>query len=56
MFSYRQTINTDFLTKELAFKSEEDCLEFLEPFSLAFTDDSRKAIDCKMSMTSLGNI
>ncbi|ENN73185.1 leukocyte receptor cluster member 8 homolog [Dendroctonus ponderosae] len=54
--SYRQTITTDFLTKELAFKSEEDCLEFLEPFSLVFVDASRKAVDCKNSMGSLSNI
>ncbi|XP_066156726.1 leukocyte receptor cluster member 8 [Euwallacea fornicatus] len=54
--SYRQTVTTEFLVRELAFKSEEECLEFLEPFSLVFTDDSRNAVDCKSSMASLGNI
>ncbi|KAF7283434.1 hypothetical protein GWI33_000574 [Rhynchophorus ferrugineus] len=53
--SYRQTINVEFLTKEFAFKTVEECVEFLDPFGLVFTDEGRKFIDCKNSMSSLGN-
>ncbi|XP_050301191.1 leukocyte receptor cluster member 8 homolog [Anthonomus grandis grandis] len=54
--SYRQTISTEFVMQELAFKSEQDCLDFLEPFCLVFTDATKKHIDCKNSMASLANI
>lgn len=56
LFSYRQTISKDFVMQELAFKSPEECLEFLEPFSLVFTDPERTILDCKNSMALLPNI
>jgi len=56
MFSYRQTVSIDFLVSELAFKSVDECVEFLEQFSLAFQDDSKKILDCKNSMAALANI
>lgn len=56
MFSYRQSIPTNFLLEELAFKTRDDCLQFLEPFGLTFTDDTKNFIDCKISMSALTNI
>lgn len=56
LFSYRQTISRDFVVQELAFKSLEECLEFLEPFSLMYNDPERTIIDCKNSMALLPNI
>lgn len=55
MFSYRQNISVNFVAEELAFKSVEECLEFLEPFGLSFTDVGRTSIDCKSSMSALSN-
>lgn len=54
--SYRQNISVSFVMQELAFKTTEDCIEFLEPFSLAFADENRTMIDCKASMLVLSNI
>ncbi|XP_018336764.1 leukocyte receptor cluster member 8 homolog [Agrilus planipennis] len=54
--SYRQNISLDVVAQELAFKSREDCLEFIEPFGLTFTDVNRTSIDCKASMAALSNI
>ncbi|KAG5876144.1 hypothetical protein JTB14_021077 [Gonioctena quinquepunctata] len=54
--SYRQNVSTTFVMQELAFKSTEECLEFLEPFSLSFVDSQRTLIDCKSSMGALSNI
>ncbi|XP_044746932.1 leukocyte receptor cluster member 8 [Coccinella septempunctata] len=54
--SYRQSIPLTFLSEELAFKTGEDCLKFLEPFGLTFTDDTKNFIDCKISMSALPNI
>nr|XP_023018950.1 leukocyte receptor cluster member 8 homolog [Leptinotarsa decemlineata] len=54
--SYRQNVSCTFVMQELAFKSAEECLEFLEPFSLSFVDSQRTFIDCKSSMAALPNI
>ncbi|XP_060534601.1 leukocyte receptor cluster member 8 homolog [Cylas formicarius] len=53
--SYRQTVTLTFLTQELAFNTEEECLGFLDSFSLTFTDPSRTVVDCKGSMPALSN-
>ncbi|KAK9881521.1 hypothetical protein WA026_016401 [Henosepilachna vigintioctopunctata] len=53
---YRQNVPLSFLMEDLAFKTREDCLQFLEPFGLTFTDDSKCFIDCKSSMSVLPNL
>ncbi|CAG9860537.1 unnamed protein product [Phyllotreta striolata] len=54
--SYRQSVSMNFLMQELAFRSAEECIEFLNPFSLIFVDSQRTMIDCKNSMAVLSNI
>ncbi|KAJ8949317.1 hypothetical protein NQ318_006742 [Aromia moschata] len=54
--SYRQNVTVAFVMQELAYRSTEECLEFLEPFSLSFVDVERTQIDCKSSMVALPNI
>ncbi|KAK9695402.1 SAC3/GANP family [Popillia japonica] len=54
--SYRQNISVNFVAEELAFKSKDDCLAFLEPFGLTYTDDQKSFIDCKSSMSAIPNI
>ncbi|KRT79740.1 hypothetical protein AMK59_7957, partial [Oryctes borbonicus] len=54
--SYRQNISVNFVAEELAFKSQDDCLSFLEPFGLTYTDDEKSSIDCKSSMSGIPNI
>lgn len=55
MFSYRQNVSVHFVAQELAFRTSEECLEFLEPFGLTFADVTRTNIDCKSSMSALQN-
>ena len=54
--SYRPNISVSNVTQELAFKTTEECLGFLDPFGLTFTDVDRTLIDCKTSMAVLPNI
>lgn len=54
--SYRQNVSISYLMEALAFHAQEDCLAFLEPFGLTYTDLSRTLIDCKSSMSVLQNI
>jgi len=54
--SYRQLLPVSYVSSELAFETEEKCLEFLTPFGLVFTDVTRSKIDCKASMACLPNI
>ncbi|CAH2014074.1 unnamed protein product [Acanthoscelides obtectus] len=54
--SYRQHVSSDFVAQELAFHSTQECLDYLEPFSLPFADIARTLIDCKGSMAALPNI
>ncbi|XP_057653872.1 leukocyte receptor cluster member 8 homolog [Diorhabda carinulata] len=54
--SYRQNVSIDFLMQELAFKNADECLEFVDRFSLIFADTERTLIDCKSSTTALPNI
>lgn len=56
MYSYRPTIPTALVLKEMAFETEEKCLEFLMQFSLTFTDSTKSHIDCKTSMNSISNL
>lgn len=56
MFSYRQNVPVEFLKSEMAFETEESVLEFLAPFALTFSDESRQQLDCKNSMANIGNI
>jgi len=56
LFSYRQNISVSFVAQEMAFKTTEECLSFLEPFSLVYTDETKQSIDCKASTTLLANI
>ncbi|KAJ8924823.1 hypothetical protein NQ315_000977 [Exocentrus adspersus] len=54
--SYRQNVTVSFVMQELAFKSTEECIEFLDPFSLTFVDNEKTLIDCKSSMAALSTI
>ncbi|XP_031356101.1 leukocyte receptor cluster member 8 homolog isoform X3 [Photinus pyralis] len=54
--SYRPHISVSNVTQELAFKTEEECLGFLDTFGLTFTDVDRTLIDCKASMAVLPSI
>ncbi|KAJ8967151.1 hypothetical protein NQ317_007304 [Molorchus minor] len=54
--SYRQNVTVTFLMQELAYGTAEECLEFLEKFSLSFADGERTLVDCKSSMAVLPNI
>ncbi|KAF5272771.1 hypothetical protein FQA39_LY07798 [Lamprigera yunnana] len=54
--SYRPNITVNNVAQEMAFKSAEECLGFLEPFGLTFADIDRTLIDCKTSMAVLPNI
>ncbi|KAK3914968.1 Leukocyte receptor cluster member 8-like protein [Frankliniella fusca] len=51
--SYRQHLPVSFVAAELAFASEEKCLEFLTPFGFTFADIERTKIDCKASSAVL---
>ncbi|XP_047113690.1 leukocyte receptor cluster member 8 homolog isoform X1 [Schistocerca piceifrons] len=54
--SYRPFLPVSLVTQELAFESDEKCLEFLTPFGLKFDDAQRTKIDCKTSSTIISNI
>ncbi|KAJ9589116.1 hypothetical protein L9F63_017575, partial [Diploptera punctata] len=53
---YRPLLPVSFVVQELAFESDEKCLEFLSPFDLTFADIQRTKIDCKSSVAVLNNI
>lgn len=55
-FSYRQNVSVTFVAQELAYKTPEDCLGFLESFGLNYADNGGSLIDCKSSMSALPNI
>jgi hypothetical protein len=42
--------------QELAFDSDEKCLEFITPFGLIFEDIQRTKIDCKASLAVLNTM
>ncbi|XP_034235904.1 leukocyte receptor cluster member 8 homolog [Thrips palmi] len=52
--SYRQLLPISFVTAELAFVSEEKCIEFLTPFGFTY-DNEKSKIDCKASAAVLSN-
>ncbi|XP_022919991.2 leukocyte receptor cluster member 8 homolog isoform X2 [Onthophagus taurus] len=54
--SYRQNITVSFVAEEMAFKSQDECLSFLDPFGLTYVDDGKTSVDCKCSMLALPNI
>ncbi|XP_026468489.1 leukocyte receptor cluster member 8 homolog [Ctenocephalides felis] len=54
--SYRQNIPVAFLTCELAFENDDECLEFVTPLGVIFSDVSKTLIDCKNSMAAISNI
>lgn len=54
VFSHRQLLPISYVTAELAFVSEEKCLEFLTPFGFTY-DIERTKIDCKASAAVLSN-
>ncbi|KAG1706987.1 Leukocyte receptor cluster member 8 [Nymphon striatum] len=51
--SYRPTLPVTYVSQELAFHSEDDCLAFLQEFSIIFSDTSKTKIDCKASCNLL---
>ncbi|XP_017772805.1 PREDICTED: leukocyte receptor cluster member 8 homolog [Nicrophorus vespilloides] len=53
---YRQNISLKFVSDELAYNSQDECLSFLEPFGIQFADSARTNIDCKASMVALANL
>ncbi|XP_014284389.1 leukocyte receptor cluster member 8 homolog isoform X5 [Halyomorpha halys] len=54
--AYRPAVPVDLLTKELAFGSIGDTLEFVDKFGLIFTDSSRTMVDCKSSTPILAAV
>ncbi|KAK7868176.1 hypothetical protein R5R35_003047 [Gryllus longicercus] len=54
--SYRPFIPASLVMQELAFDSDEKCLEFLAPFGLTFMDAERTKIDCKASVASINSV
>lgn len=42
-------LSVDYVENELAFKSREECLEFLQGKGVSFNADESK-MDCKLSM------
>lgn len=51
--SYRPLLPLSFVVQELAFDSDEKCLEFITPLGLTFEDIQRTKIDCKASLAAL---
>lgn len=49
--SYRPNYPVELLAKTLAFESSEMCVDWMTPFSVAFTDNTNTIIDCKTSAT-----
>lgn len=49
--AYRPNYPVESVTKTLAFESSEKCVEWMTPFSVAFTDNTSSLIDCKTSAT-----
>jgi len=54
--SYRPFLPLSFVVQELAFDSDEKCLEFITPFGLIFEDIQRTKIDCKASLAVLNTM
>ncbi|XP_021937854.1 leukocyte receptor cluster member 8 homolog isoform X2 [Zootermopsis nevadensis] len=54
--SYRPFLPLSFVVQELAFDSDEKCLEFITPFGLTFEDIQRTKIDCKASLAALNTV
>ncbi|XP_054285765.1 leukocyte receptor cluster member 8 homolog [Macrosteles quadrilineatus] len=53
--AFRQTLPVSWLTQELAFNSDSDCVEFLSQFPVVYADDERTKIDCKTSAAAMGS-
>lgn len=49
--SYRPNFPVESVVRILAFESFEKCVEWMTPFSVAFTDNTNALIDCKTSAT-----
>lgn len=47
--SYRQTLPVSFISTELAFDSDTQCVEFMDQFGVVYTDMERTKVDCKAS-------
>ncbi|XP_055679466.1 leukocyte receptor cluster member 8 homolog [Lutzomyia longipalpis] len=56
--AYRPNIPVEFIAKILAFDSTQKCLDWLEPFELAYitAEGVKVQVDCKTSMNTIGNI
>ncbi|XP_063623390.1 leukocyte receptor cluster member 8 homolog [Cydia splendana] len=54
--SYRQSVPVDFIVRELAFESSSKAFEFLNQFSLIYTDCDQTQIDCKSSFQTVASI
>lgn len=50
-YSYRPNYPVDLVAKALAFESDEKCVEWMTPYTVAFTDNTQTMIDCKTSAT-----
>ncbi|XP_023701992.1 leukocyte receptor cluster member 8 homolog isoform X2 [Cryptotermes secundus] len=51
--TYRPFLPLSFVVQELAFDSDEKCLEFITPFGLTFEGNQRTRIDCKASLAAI---
>lgn len=56
VYSYRQSVPVDFVTRELAFDSSSKASEFLNQFPLSYTGCDQTQIDCKASLPAVANI